>query len=561
MKTSKRILAALLALMLVLSLAACAKTPASSTAPTESKDSTSQTEKSYYNKEGLPICNDVITITVSGKNDGHNDWDQTVFVKEVEKRLGIKWDCTPYEADAWDNQFALMLSNDKLPDLIVSAQTDNKNVIDSNGKDGFFLDMNKYKDLMPNLQAYAKENPAYLRYYQTEDGALYGLNSANTSYITRALLGYAWLPKKWLKNVGMEVPNTVEELRQVLKAFKEKDANGNGDPNDEIPMSITFGVQCAQRAEWGLKFAFGLYSTACDYQLFADENGKVSIYETTDNYRKYMTYLNSLWADGLMDSTTFTQSSAEYRDKIATDRVGFAGDWAGLNFALGKTGESVWGDYEMLMTFESEVDKGRHYALGDGLTGGVRYFISAKTQYPEAICRMTDYWFTDDGIILAQYGVEGESFDYKPADEFGVIVPSTKDYDIKLGKITNFLWTNLAAPQEQAIMEADDATLEKMWNNPSYEHQTREWELLKNADKIHDTIPSLTYTESEAKERTSLQTDLNIYLQQMHTSFINGQVELTDKNWNDFQAKMNEMGLSRLLEIEQAAYDRLMKNS
>ena len=86
MKTSKRILAALLALMLVLSLAACAKTPASSTASTESKDSTSQTEKSYYNKEGLPICDETITIKVSGQNYDSTNWADTYFVKHTGDR-------------------------------------------------------------------------------------------------------------------------------------------------------------------------------------------------------------------------------------------------------------------------------------------------------------------------------------------------------------------------------------------------------------------------------------------------------------------------------------------
>ena len=76
-----------------------------------------------------------------------------------------------------------------------------------------------------------------------------------------------------------------------------------------------------------------------------------------------------------------------------------------------------------------------------------------------------------------------------------------------------------------------------------------------------DELNNNHITAEEGKERVSLSTDIKLYIQQMHTSFINGQVELNDKNWNDFQAKMNEMGLSRLLEIEQAAYDRLMKNS
>ena len=96
--------------------------------------------------------------------------------------------------------------------------------------------------------------------------------------------------------------------------------------------------------------------------------------------------------------------------------------------------------------------------------------------------------------------------------------------------------------------------------NPRYFEYASEVSFLNDAT-IVDAYPTVSFTAEEGKERVSLSTDIKLYIQQMHTSFINGQVELTDKNWNDFQAKMNEMGLPRLLEIEQAAYDRLMKNS
>ena len=41
--------------------------------------------------------------------------------------------------------------------------------------------------------------------------------------------------KTWLDKLGLEVPSTLGELEEVLKAFKEKDPNGNGKA-DEIPM-------------------------------------------------------------------------------------------------------------------------------------------------------------------------------------------------------------------------------------------------------------------------------------------------------------------------------------
>ena len=40
----------------------------------------------------------------------------------------------------------------------------------------------------------------------------------------------AFIRKDWLDNLGLSVPATQEEYVEVLKAFRDKDANGNGDP-------------------------------------------------------------------------------------------------------------------------------------------------------------------------------------------------------------------------------------------------------------------------------------------------------------------------------------------
>lgn len=62
-----------------------------------------------------------------------------------------------------------------------------------------------------------------------------------------------YLNKTWLDNLGLTYPETVEELYTVLKAFKEQDANGNGDPNDEIP--ISFDTSAGARLEHVLRAA------------------------------------------------------------------------------------------------------------------------------------------------------------------------------------------------------------------------------------------------------------------------------------------------------------------
>ena len=48
---------------------------------------------------------------------------------------------------------------------------------------------------------------------------------------------FPWINVEWLNKLGLKMPTTTEELKQVLIAFKTKDPNGNGKA-DEIPMSF-----------------------------------------------------------------------------------------------------------------------------------------------------------------------------------------------------------------------------------------------------------------------------------------------------------------------------------
>ena len=564
MKQSKRILAALLALMLVLSLAACAKTPASSAAPTGSQTTESQTKKPYYNKEGLPICDETITIKVSGQNYDSTNWADTYFVKHTGERYGIQWDVNPIEKDAWENQFALLLSTDSLPDLIVGSQSD-KALINGYGDDGFFLDMNQYKDLMPNLWKYFEEFPDFAGYSQTADGKLYGLGSMRSDRISCAM-GYGWIKNSWLEKVGMEAPTTIDELYKVLVAFRDQDANGNGDPNDEIPMSITIGRESAQRVDWMLKAAFGIISINANYMQYADKDGKVGIYDTTDNYRNYLTWLNKLWSENLLDHQTFTQSTAELEDKIRSDRTGLTGDWSNLTYALNVDGQSCWYDYTMFTAFTSDYVDHKTYTLYPSNSGGCRYFISAKTQYPEAICRMTDDFYTDEGRIFLTSGEEGKTFDWK-TDSFGAKTAVSTAYAEKAGLSTsdygktvaliNPLWTSGLPAKNMMIIGSDDATLDKMiaeGADDNYVWPAMMEKSLRECEVI-TSFPFLVYDSETAAKRASLFTDINLYLQQMQTSFINGDVPLNDENWNAYLKKLDEIGLQKVLEIDQKAYD------
>lgn len=109
-----------------------------------------------------------------------------------------------------------------------------------------------------------------------------------------------WLNKKWMDNLGLEEPRNLEELNIALKAFKEQDANGNGDPNDEIPMICT--EVCT--SELILTYADYAYDIQTKTAVI---DGKLTYIPTSDKFKEYVTFISRLYQYGLLDKNSFTQ--------------------------------------------------------------------------------------------------------------------------------------------------------------------------------------------------------------------------------------------------------------
>ncbi|MFQ9799203.1 MAG: hypothetical protein ACLR23_10055 [Clostridia bacterium] len=116
-----------------------------------------------------------------------------------------------------------------------------KTDVNKYGAEGYFLNIAEYSDVMPNMQATMEENPLWAAYQKDESGVIHGLSRCFPSRIGLATGLSTFINTEWLANVGMDVPETVDELYDVLVAFKEQDANGNGDASDEIPFGSTNG--------------------------------------------------------------------------------------------------------------------------------------------------------------------------------------------------------------------------------------------------------------------------------------------------------------------------------
>ncbi len=561
----KRTFSAVLAALLCVSAAGCGQNEASSkeSIPQSSaaqSESSSSEEKLYYNKTGYPICDETITVTCSGPNGSSYDWNATRFKEEMRDRMGIDIEFTSYSPDDWNTQLSLMISSDTLTDLICHASID-RSQMNLWGADGYFLDISQYLELAPNMNALFEAEPALKATFTSDTGAIYGLNQINRAAFSNMALTF--INNRWLKNVGMETPTTTDELYEVLKAFKEQDANGNGDPNDEIPYGAGKGYTSSP--ERTLLNAFGVYSTNANYCLQVVD-GKVSAGNTTENYKAFLKYMHKLYEEGLMDPEAYVQTAEQMLDKGKNDRIGFYGGNEPA-FIRGLTQEEDI-NWDAIMGLTSPMSDTKAVTLTSGISGSVRMAISNTTQYPEALVRLFDYFYTDEGRIETRYGYEGESFQWVEDDVVGGKAPAyiqsedetgrqfkyILDYAFDVNFVTNKFDT-CAGVDYSTLPEEDYVKLVGAygWVAPIYK--------AFNADGIVSvsTYPNVSYTQEEATERATLLNDITNTASNAKVSFITGETDI-DSGWENYVSELNQMGLERLVEIDQAAYDRFAAN-
>ena len=563
--------AIVLAVSMAVSLAACGKQAeetgnAGSAANTENTGSadtqaSSGTGSVEVNETGYPITSEEITVTAAGPMpSGCEDWSQLAVIDEYANRLGIRLDCDFYETD-WETQLTLKVAGDELPDMLIGCSM---NVSDVNewGGEGYFLDLSQYMDLMPNLKAYFDQYPELEAYCTTSDGHIYGLPKLKVDMTDR--LTRSFINKQWLDNLGLSMPTSIDEYYDVLVAFKEQDANGNGDPDDEIPLLFTSDSGGYTALEKTLLDAYGIFTTDPNYVLQADESGKVELANINDTYKEYLKFMHRLYAEGLMEQEAFTITGDEITTKQQGDVYGSFG-CGSAPFVMANKDISYDANWMALSGMSSELHPKREASIASPVQNSILVAVNGNTEYPEALARFIDYFYTEEGMLSATKGYDGVTFDMVQDDLLGTEVPemripdgytSGEEFRYKgaiLNEALNLVEKNI---DRQAMFESDREVLEKPEFVEKYGWAARVIDAFKSDDVTGvEAYPVVSYTSDEVEERGAVYKDITTYLKQARAQFITGELDL-DKDWDTYVNTLNQMNLGRLLEIEQAAYDR-----
>ena len=215
--------------------------------------------------------------------------------------------------------------------------------------------------------------------------------------------------------------------------------------------------------------------------------------------------------------------------------------------------------------------------LDSAVKSDFRLVVNADTEYPEEIAKFIDYLFTVEGATSALHGYEGVSFDLTELAGFKVVKDNTayaraagfeKNEEYRSQRvIASGAFPLIGLPDGtvyEMLTKVDDATLAAEIDNldgafwkATGGNALREAAIRTEGLTVMERFPNLNYIDAELTERATLYTDIRNYLITAKAQFITGAKDI-DASWDEHIETLNSMGLERLLEIDQAAYDRYM---
>ena len=553
MKNAKKLVALLLVLAMVLSLAACGNggnsSTSSETSTSSAAEDSSAAEEGETGDDGetaepgefqLPIVDEPTTLSYFVADDSNcaimtTDWNDNEFYQEMERRTGVHLEMEMVSSADYQTNFNLMIASGTLADLIYVGASYYAEGVDAAIDDGYFLDLTDLVDeYMPNYQKVRTSDIQYELLSTTDSGrlgAVYELRQSKQG----PWLGL-WIRQDWLDDLGLDTPVTFDDYHEVLTAFKnEKGATA--------PLILNFS---GSDGEFGTMS--GGLNVLNSWQL--DETGKVNFGPYMDAWKEYVTIMNQWYNEGLIDPDFM--ATDERTADMAKVVTGASGLFAAL-YTMPSVYEAASEDSNMNLApvnppVKNEGDE-IHIRLRDSYTSG-NTAISADCENPEVAMRWLDYLFTEEGALLANYGVEGDTFEF---DENGDPVYTDKIVNNENGWTMTQTMASYLCPSA-GIANWSDWTRE-LAGVPEKDQAC--YDVWSEADDTWRLPSSVTLTQDESTERAALYADISTTVKEQTAQFISGALDI-ESNWDAYISSLEASGIERAIEITQAAYDRYL---
>lgn len=429
--------------------------------------------------------------------------------------------------------FNLMIAQGDLPDIAGGVRDD----FIRYGIQGAFMPLwDLVEKDAPHIKAFFDEHPDMKNIITAPDGNVYYIPYIQDGKFSRAW----WIRQDWLDKLGLDVPTTPDEVYKVLKAFREQDPNGNG-IKDEVPY-LARNINDAVRL---INLWDARVSGSDTYGDFAVYDGKIEHPWAREEYHTGMSHLAQWYKEGLIDPEIFTRGARAREFLFGNDLGGMTHDWFASTSTYNQSLKDKIPGFSLVPMLPPHTVSGRQFedsrrqiVMPDG------WAITTANQHPDETMKYFDFWFTEFGRRMANFGIEGETYTMEDGK------PTFTDEVLNSGEPVNAqMWAIGAQIPRGFFMDYD---YERQWTNPV---AVEGMDLYEKCDCLMPDFTGVALTEDERKVFDRYWPSIDTYMREMQQTWLLGGEDV-DAGWDAYQARLQSMGYDKVIEVMQKAYDR-----
>ena len=345
-----------------------------------------------------------------------------------------------------------------------------------------------------------------------------------------------------LDKLGLDIPVTYDDYHNVLEAFK----------NDGIEYPIWMPQAVQGGALLSAGFGVSGYTLQQSGTHFFQKDGTVYSSFLTEEYKEFLKLMAQWYSEGLMAKDFYAivdDMGSASEPAILNGNVGM---WYHMADKIGTYNKSasVEGFHAVGLAdaVQQEGDISHFYQNeGSSKTTNKGISISVQAEDPENILRFFDWFFTKEGSTVANYGIEGTSFEYDAEGnpQYTNLIANNPDYTFQQIALL-YCWADIPT-----IVDRDRSFL------ATYTQDSLDAIELygKNTDGAYEMPTRLSFTAAESDEYASTIGDIETRADEQIVRFVIGELNF-DSDWDDFVQELKDMGLERCVELKQEALDR-----
>ena len=459
---------------------------------------------------------------------------ETPFGKALMEKTGVEIEFMHPALGQEGEKFNILMASGTLPDIIEHSWE--KSYPGGPNKalaDGLIQELDLKKDA-PNLYAYIQANPELDKFIKTDEGKYYGFPFIRGDDFLLTSAGLI-IRQDWLDDLGLAVPETIDEWTTVLRAFKEKKGAAS-------PLTLTVS-NLSNYAPF-----VGAFDTFCNLYV---RDGKVCYGPYDDSFKDFLVLMNSWFKEGLLDPDFATTDSSTIQSNMLNGVSGaaFGSSGSGLGKWMAAAPDAK---YNLVGAKYPVLKKGDTANFGqyDFPITGIKTAVITVDAKDKATCaKVLDFAYSEEGSMLYNFGVEGES--YTMVDGYPTYTEEIKNNSEGLSMAVSL--ARYALSQDSGAFVQDKRYMEQYAQLPQQKAALEIW--MQTNMKDH-RMPPVNITTEQQTEISSIIESITTYRAEMLSKFIMGVEPI--ENFEEFRSQLKQRGLDKYIEYYQQAYDRFV---